>query len=703
VRVSAICGIFHLDGKPAHRDDVAAQTDALAHRGPDAHGEWTEGSVGLGHRVLYTTAESRRERQPLVHESGTLVLVADARIDNRRELATTLGIPRLDRAGDAEVILAAYERWGTSCAERLIGDFAFAIWDRRSESVFCARDPMGVKPFYYHRSDRLFAFASEIKALLCIPGVPRLVDDRAVARYIACLHDDRETTQFVGISRLPAARTMTVSRRGITRSEYWRPDPAREVRYSTDDQYVEAFSAIFTEAVRARLRSELPVGATLSGGLDSSSLVCTARSISSSQRLPTFSLVFPSLPSDELKVIDEREFIESVLRIPGLAPHFVRGDLLSPLRDLPRVLWHLDEPHVAPNLYLHWALYGAARDSGVRVLLDGFDGDATISHGFGRLNTLMANGDWPTFDREVRAFADHRGKPAESVLPHFGFPFLSALARRGQVRPWLRTAGELTRRFPVSRRELATSHGFAPAFSAAMGRARQSAGSHDASSAILRPEFARAIARELRDVDASTTAMSSAGEREMHLDTVSQPLYQLTLEIADKAARAFGVEPRYPFFDRRLIEFCLGLPDEQKFAGGWPRYLFRRAMQGVLPADIQWRATKGNLAPNFDRRFRAVDRPVVDDACSDGSALRRFVDPRALGKVARRYFAGVTWGDQDGLLLFRTTVLSTWLDGAHADDRRSDEVVASDNVVASKPRHGTAARLDRERAVCLET
>jgi asparagine synthase (glutamine-hydrolysing) len=693
--VGAICGLFQLDGRPVRRDTVTAQMDALAHRGPDRAGEWTEGAVGFGHRVLYTTPESRHEHQPVIHEAAGLVLVADARIDNRRELAATFGIPR--PVGDCELILRAYERWGDACADRLMGDFAFAIWDPRTQSVFCARDPMGVKPFYYHRSDRLFAFASEIKGLLCVPGVPRDVDELAVARYIACVHDDRERTQYSAVSRLPAAHTLTVSRATSTRREYWRPGRAPDVRYTSDDRYAEAFRDVFAESVRSRLRSELPVGATLSGGLDSSSVVCMARTLASSRTLPTFSLVFPSLPPDELTLIDERDYIASVLRTPGLSAHFVRGDRTSPLADLPRVLWHLDEPHIAPNLYLHWALYGAARDSGVRVLLDGFDGDATVSHGFGRLNGLLSSGDWPAFDREARAFAGHRGKAAESVLPHFGFPFLSSLARAGRVRPWLRTAREISRRFPVSRRDLIASHGLKPALSAAFSPVRRSDGRHASALSILRPDLARAMARELRDADEAALALAAAGEREMHVDTISQPLYQLTLEIADKAARAFGVEPRYPVFDRRLIEFCVGLPDEQKFAGGWPRFLFRRAMQDVLPSKVQWRTTKGNLAPNFDRRLRAVDRPVVDAVADRPLALQRCIQPEAFSGLARRYFDGKRWGDPDGLLLFRSTVLASWTPGNGVRDDRSRE------PVRSSLDDGDVAGHDRVAATSVQT
>ena len=688
--MGAVCGLFQLDGRPVRREEITAQMDALAHRGSGGSAIWSCGAVGLGQASGAGDA-ARGATQPLIHDAGRLVIVADARIDNAGELASYLGVAPSD-AGDAAIILRAYERWGARCPEHLIGDFAFAIWDRGRNAVYCARDPMGVKPLYYHHSARIFAFASEIKALFAIPGIRREVDDRAVARYIACLQDDRERTMYRGIARLPAAHSLRVGRDGFARTAYWRADAAGAVRFASDADYVEAFREVFTEAVRARIGGGARVGATLSGGLDSSSVTCMARRLAPASVLPTFSLVFPSLPERELAVIDERSFIESVLRTPGLDPHLVRGDLVSPLTDRARMRWHLDEPHIAPNLYLHCALYGAARDSGVRVLLDGFDGDAAISHGFGRLNSLLASEDWSSFEQEARAFAGHRGKAADSVLPHFGYPFVRSLARRGRADRWLRMSRELARRFSVSRRELAVSHGIAPVRDAAHRWLRPPVASSNVA-AMLRAGHASVIDEELRAMEEISRAMSIADERTMHLDTITQPLYQLTLEIADKAAHAFGIEPRYPFFDRRLIEFCVGLPEEQKFGRGWPRFLFRRAMEGILPPDVQWRATKGNLAPNFDRQFRAHDRAAVESGCG---RLAGHVDQASLETTARRYFSGTSWGDPDGLLLFRTTLLGDWLAAVAADTSGRRPAIAP-------ALNGITTPVQRQAVGCLTT
>ena len=666
IPVSAIAGVFHLDGSPASPDAIVGMLGVMAHRGADVSGVWSEGPIALAHGCWATTPAPvyGGKPQPAVRQRSGLLLVADARIDNRNELAATLD---MDRAStDVELILSAYERWGFACAEKLIGDFALAIWDSRERSLFCARDVMGVKPFYYFQTGRIFAFASEIKALFALPGVPRDLDQEQVALYLGWSQDDRASTLYKQISRLPAAHHMVVRSSGrASRSEYWRLDCTREVRYASDDQYVEAFRECFGEAVRARLSTDQRIGATLSGGLDSSSIVCEARRRLTNQgsrgpELHTFSLVFPDVPDDDLKLIDERAFAERVTSGGGLHAHFVRGDRLSPLGDVRRMLWHVDEPFFAPNLYLHWGLYGAARASGIRVLLDGFDGDSVVSHGLGRLNSLARARRWDAFETEVRAFAGHRRMDPTTVLPHFGLPYLSELARHGRAIAWLDAARQLGRRFGVSRRQLAVEHGLLavmPRMVATLWRGVRVG--PEAESSVLRGPVSRRIARAERA--ARRAEARPVTERELHRHGLAQPAYQLTLEIADKAAAAFGIEPRYPFFDRRLIEFCLGLPEEQKFGGGWPRLLFRRAMEGVLPPEIQWRATKANLSSNFHRRFLEADQARVDGM--DFRAIASYVDVDALGRALRRYRSEWKRGDSDaeGCLLFRTSVLTAWL------------------------------------------
>ena len=655
--MSAVAGIFEIDGSAASRDLVAEMMRVLAHRASGA-GVCADGPVALGQGIRLLEAG----REIVMDRPRHLALVADARLDNREELAGVLGAAR--EASDGDIILAAYERWGGASAARLAGDFAFALWDGRRGELFCARDVMGVKPFYYTQSAGRFAFASEPKALLALPGVSRDLDDEQIALFLGWRPDDRVGTVYKAVRRLPAAHSMVVSARGVRSASYWNLEDARDVRFADAEQYVEAFRERFASAVAVRLDASQPIAAALSGGLDSSSIVCEARRQlaargAGASDLHAISLVFPDAPESDRRRLDERVFAERVTATGGLQAHAVRGDHLSPLMDLSRVLRHVDEPYFTPNLYLHWAMFGAAQHAGARVFLDGFDGDTTVSHGFGRLNSLARAGAWDSFESEVRAFAGHRQVSPSSVLPHFGLPYLADLARGAHGIAWYRAARQLVRRFGLSRRDVVVRHGLAPIFSPVLRGARRAVGRPStAESALFHPEVTRAVARA---ADRAGRGAVGAREREMHLEGLSQPAYQWTLEIADKSAAAFGIEPRYPFFDRRLIEFCVGLPEEQKFAGGWPRLLFRRAMEGVLPREIQWRSTKADLSSNFRRRFLAADQATVER--TDLGVLAPYLDVRRLRERLQRYRSADASGasDAEGCLLFRATVLAAWL------------------------------------------
>ena len=183
--MSGIAGALNLNGRPLEREDMARMVQSIAHRGPDGSGVWSEGAVGLGHRMLWTTPESLNEKLPLADGARNMAITADARIDNRDELFDALNVDgQRDEISDSELILLAYQRWGERCPERLQGDFAFAIWDGVNQLLFCARDHMGVKPFHYYRSSQAFIFASEIKALFALPEVSPRINESRLADYL---------------------------------------------------------------------------------------------------------------------------------------------------------------------------------------------------------------------------------------------------------------------------------------------------------------------------------------------------------------------------------------------------------------------------------------------------------------------------------------------------------------------------------------
>ena len=608
----------------------------LSHRGTDEQGIWCCQSVGLGHNMLWTTPESLWEKQPLPSQDEALVLTADARIDNRDELIHDLGLTAgaPSETTDADLILAAYRRWGEGCPERLVGDFAFVIWDHRRRQLFCARDHIGVKGLFYFYSRRgVFAFASEIKGLFEVADVPRRLNESRVADYLAFIYDDLEGTFFREIKRLPPGHWMTVSPDDLVLRRYWHFDVDRELALGSDADYEAAFRELFTEAVRCRMRSTFGLGSTLSGGLDSSSITCMARQLlkdEADRRLHTFSAIFPSLPKEALRVIDERRYMETVLAGGGLEAHQIRADELDPLGDLGWVLWHQDEPHVPFNLYLHLGMYRCASQHGVRVLLDGFDGDTTVSHGYQRLPELARTFRWLTLAKQTRA-----------LMWRVASPGLGAWWKI----TWARALQPLV----------------PPSLGLIWQRIRHPNDPPWGGDSIIDKAFARRIGLDQRVRSLRAAHFPGfQGSRHAHLLGLTSPLLPIALELADKAAAGCGLEPRYPFFDRRLMAYCLAVPEDLKLRDGWNRFLFRRSMQGVLPPEIQWRASKGNLSPNFHRGLlRSGLHAVATILSGDGGPISGYLDMVALKSTCERYQAQQS--DADGMMLFAVATLWTWL------------------------------------------
>lgn len=616
--MSAIAGIYYLDTQPVERIDLQRMVDVLAHRGSDSTGIWSKGSIGLGHRMLWTTPESLHEQLPLVSQNGDLVITADARIDNRDELIALLGLTDRPLAiTDSQVILAAYNKWGDRCPEKLLGDFAFAIWDRRRQKLFCARDVMGVKPFYYYRSNRVFIFASEIKALFCLPEVPRQLNELKVAYHLMPLFEDQAITFYENILRLPAAHSITVGREKTQVQLYWSLDPTREVRMHSDQDYAEAFREIFTQSVRCRLRSAFPVGSTLSGGLDSSSIACTARGLlGSGQSLHTFSAIFPNSPKEDRRWLDERRYIEAVEAVGGFASHHVHADCLNPLVKL---LWHDDEAVPAPNLYMHQALYSAAHQQGIRVFLDGIDGDSTVSHGWGYLRELTFTGRWKTLFTEVTAIARRYQSPRWRFLWKYGLkPLIEPLWQ------WHQPTWRIN---PI----------ISPAFA-------QRVGLTECAQALL-----------------SNRSSPTRTARQEHWLGLTTGLHSYALELIDKGAATSSLEARYPFYDRRLMEFCLALPPEQKLHGGWTRLVMRRAMTDILPPKVQWRVHKANLGSNFKRRLLEYERDTLEQIINEPKIIEPYIDVPRLLVAYQRYTSQPLQSKQDVTTIFATVTLALWL------------------------------------------
>ncbi|MGB3560233.1 MAG: lasso peptide isopeptide bond-forming cyclase, partial [Geitlerinemataceae cyanobacterium] len=559
--MSGIVGIFNLDDRTVDRQQLDRMVDVLAHRGPDGANIWSEGSVGFGHRMLWTTPESLLETFPLANTTGNVVLTSDARIDNRDELIQKLDLTDrpAEKITDSQLILSAYEKWGENCPQYLLGDFAFAIWDGRQQSLFCARDHFGVKPLYYHyQPGKAFYFASEIKALLSLPEIPHRVNEVRIADYLAPMLKDQCITAYEGIFRLPPAQTMTVSASGdIHRQTYWTLEVKEELRLNSDEEYAAAFREIFTEAVRCRLRSAFSVGSHLSGGLDSSSVTCVARNLLRSQgtKLHSFSNVF-----DTVTECDERQFIDPIVAQGDLIPHYLHPDRTGPLSQWEDIFPADEEPClIGANGYLVWGLNRAAQDAGVRVVLDGFDGDTTVSHGMGYFAELARQGKWESFMAEAKAICQHFETSPASILQRYGLTYLEELARQWKWLAFAKTLRGIGKHFKItSYPKLLVRYGLKPILPSSLLKVwrflRGRNGNHTPN--WVNPDFSDRIGIDdrIRDLDPLMPPAKSDGEEQWR--AFNSGGLTLVLEQGDRGAAACAMEARHPFMDKRLIEFC---------------------------------------------------------------------------------------------------------------------------------------------------
>ncbi|MBW4612040.1 MAG: lasso peptide isopeptide bond-forming cyclase [Desmonostoc vinosum HA7617-LM4] len=642
--MSGINGIYHLNGQPIDHKQLWRMVNILSHRGPDGSDVWYSGSVGLGHQMLWTTPESLLEKLPVVNQTNNLAITADIRLDNREQLICALRLSNYPskQIPDSQLVLAAYEKWGEQCVEHLLGDFAFAIWDQRQQTLFCARDHFGIKPFYYYSSPRIFVFASEMKAIFCLPDVPRQINEVRIGDYLTSMFHETDITSYQHILRLPPAHTMTVSAKGVKLQSYWSVDPHKELHLSSDQEYAEAFREIFSQAVQCRLRSAFPIGSQLSGGLDSSSITCMARKLlaeNGGQRLHTFSAIF-----DQLAECDERQYIRAVIAQGGLEPHYVNGDQLSPLQNLEQMFWHQDEAFYAPNWSMGWALYGAIKQQGVRVVFDGFDGDNVVSDGYGYLSELAKAGRWLSLTTEIRELAKTFDVDSKSWLwsyvKHYGIK--PTIAKY----PVLKRLQQSWKSLTHSKRDQNPQSPSRPAWSA-----------------ILNPEFVERIGLEKRR-QAWQQIQSHFGqdERERHYRNIAtQGLTSFAAETLDKTTAAFGIEQRYPFWDRRLVEFCLSLPAEQKLSMGWNRVVMRRAMANILPKEVQWRRGKADFSPNLVHGLLSFEQERLDNLMAhDVKILAEYVDIIAFKEIYQRFVLSKTTG-KDAIAIWLVISLSLWL------------------------------------------
>lgn len=409
--MSAFGGILNFDGMPVDHGILIAMGQRLAARGPDGGSQVKCGSVAMVYRAFHTNKQSRLEIQPLLSVGGQ-VLCFDGRLDNREELISILDDQLRGQRTDVAIVMASYLRWGISFLPKIIGDFALSLWDPTSKSLILARDIIGPRTLYYHRSGRRAIWSTELGLLLDLADILLEINDEYVAGFLTNLPEP-EQTPYKNIEGVPPASSVIIKMGQATVSRFWSVDSLRPIRYKTDIEYEEHFRHLFREAVHCRLRVDAPVWAELSGGMDSSSLVCMANDIIKRKDVDAFCLETASRVFDEAAKSDERKFILPVERKIGKLGLHLREDdhrLLAPLGDdyVPTM------PNYVANVAEYYkALRRAMRETGSRVLLSGLGGgELLLGDGdpFPELADLLVRGKLLRLHHRLRAWSKAREK-----------------------------------------------------------------------------------------------------------------------------------------------------------------------------------------------------------------------------------------------------------------------------------------------------
>ena len=614
-----MCGIA---GIIAKNTDIVTQhrlktmTDIISHRGPDGEGQWisSTGEVGLGHRRLSIIDLSHEADQPM-HYLGRYTIVYNGEIYNYIELKQTLlkqGYS-FKTASDTEVLMALYDRDGEKCLQLLDGMFSFVLFDAQENNVFCARDRFGEKPFFYsYEKGKHFYFGSEMKCLWA-GGIPKEVNNRMMFNYLAYGFLDNPTdaseTFYTGCSRLPHSHflKLNLTTLEINVERYFDINWRKTDRTITEEQAKAKFNELFYTSIKRRLRSDVPVGSSLSGGLDSSLVVCVIDELKkgTAQKQNTFSAVFPGFKKDE------RKYMDYVIAKTNVDPHFVTPDDESMIADIDKLAWHQEEPFGSASIYVQYCVMKLAKENNVTVLMDGQGADEIMAgyhsyypHFFNELRRKKSG----LYEKEMQAYnAMHSGSDInDSVISGW----------KNVVKSLFPDASTPLRKIYQQYKQLKN-----PLFS---------------------QDFYQAYHKD-------------SFQRIYDFETLNQSLYNSTmvnglqelLRYADRNCMAHSREVRLPFLNHELVEFLFTLPSEFKIKDGWTKWIMREATTAILPPEIGWRKDKIGYEPpqkNWMENEKIVEKIAANrQLLVDKNVLNKRILNRSIEAEESNKHTGNNW------------------------------------------------------------
>jgi asparagine synthase (glutamine-hydrolysing) len=625
-----MCGIFGVISSEVDRNQLEAGTATLGHRGPDDSGFFLSGGVGLGHRRL-SIIDLEGGHQPIFNEEGSKCIIFNGEIYNFVELRDVLSLKGhiFSTQSDTEAILHAYEEWGESCVEHFRGMFAFAIWDSKERTLFLARDRLGIKPLFYGEHNGSFYFASEMKAILAVADFPREIDEVALTNYFILSYIPAPLTIFENIKKLLPGHILTLKDGKISIRRYWDlgfvPD-----RNQNEDYFIERFMELLQEAVKIRLISEVPLGAFLSGGIDSSTVVALMSQISESP-VKTFSIGFGG---DIGGYLDERKYAKLV------ADRYRTGHkeyevFPNPEGLIEKIVRAFDEPFADDSAIPSFFVCKIAKEN-VTVALSGLGGDEVFAgyeryFGF-KLNQIYKN--LPLFFREsfLRRIVENLSERKDG---HYTVNHMKRFVRSSSLRPDLAYLGYISKINSNVK------------------------GSFFSETDRFEKHFQSCQDLVLSYFNSSSISNGSDSLNRAFYCDIKTYLPEDILAVTDRMSMHHSLEVRVPFLDHKFMEFCATIPPEMKMEWFRKKYLLKKAVKKLLPGPVIHHRKQGFASP-MAQWLKTDLKPYVLETLSEKNLKKHdFINFKTVQTILGEHFSGKEIHDT---LIWSMVIFQTWFD-----------------------------------------
>lgn len=600
-----ISGILNLNNEPVEEFAVGKMNELIHHRGPDGEGVYTGGNIALGSTRLAIIDLRHTADQPMFESTGRYVIVYNGEIFNYVELKKELVEKgyKFNNNSDTEVILNLYMEYGSECQHKLNGMWAFAIWDTKEKILFCSRDRYGIKPFYYYLDDDKLIFGSEIKQIFS-RGIDKIPNDEIIYDYLLFnFIDHSEKTFFKNINKLSAGYQIIVKNNTVQVSRWY--ELKENIQNVTDEKKLfRDFYELIYDSVRIRLRSDVEVGSCLSGGLDSSTIVCLMHDILENEGKTDIQKTFTAAYDDP--ALDERKFVEEVIKQTNSEKYYLFPDSAGLLSDFGRMVWHQEEPFTSSSIYAQWCVFKKIHETGIKVVLDGQGSDEILLGYFSffpfYLKRLILN----PF-RFIRGFFKGLSTTQQGLV-RFSESLVYFNSPKIRYKHVLNDSNNFY------------NEGFIDAFN-------------------RKDVFEQNIGAE-----------NLSTNRFANLWKISLPSL---LRYEDKNSMAFSVEARLPFLDHRLVEFIFSIPYDYLIRNGWTKYVLRESMKDGIPNDIRMR--KGKLAFSVpQKKWLKNLSSFVENTFNDDFKSGKYINRDSSLKLFNN-------GYYNDKLFFRAFTLEKWM------------------------------------------